>query len=1071
MKRILLMISSILLLNFSVVNIYAQDSDNIWFSCFDEDSVRYDLNTWGNNKIDWSNFLMYPIEKKYLNIEDELYDPGEKVIRMISFKNNNGDNTYFRGAAADLVLPNIDYRKLALDFWIYPYFESDNYEIGLTCWGNLTNYDMTGEGDPKNEYTVSFSVVKISLTDYVGQIDTNRWTHVIIPLEDIVKGEFDCATDVNAEFFDTARINGLYFGAKINNPDEVNSYIEGTDIALLDKVSFVKYISTPTEMNVGMNNNSVELDWEGVKSPHSSDIVYEITEYTPKMEKLSENVTNNGVKLSTYIVTSEIDSENIYSTMQTGTSTKETDSLFSSFALSAKGNNSSIQSVGTLMKDSLMSLYFKIFDASNSAEVPQISAYGVDFGDRYVVSWNKSDEYDAYVLKFGDVIVAVTENNSAIFETKPSGTVTLYAYNEDTGSLSAAVVVEGKDASKQIEVSDVTLMNGETELLSLCDDKKFDKCILKTENYTHINKDVEITLSLYRYGELIDTSKTVCEIPYGNAVVEIDNTFYTAIPGEYQLKATVGSNQDNQLLESTFVLSGQTADIPQYEIIVGDKTYQTVDGFGVNLQGTVIFQDKYFSDIAENPDNPNPGWKPFEDIINNSGITVTRLFVETSSIKEWENIDPKNESTYYDENFYNQVVTGVKYNKAHNILKYTMTMGDPPASWGLSQRDSWQDCPEKIDVFAAMAVKALKIIYDEGLPLPIGMSILNEPNYISKEAYAKLVLSFRKALDAVPELSEVKIIGFDAGNIRSLIEPYYELPQISSTCPYDPWLKSFMENTPEAKQLRDAIDVIGTHSYTGNRSDSDYSPDIVMQKKREVQRKLEKPSWQTEYSVWESMGYTTENYDFKEAYKWLENNNIDSLIRELQVFAGDLAWGESTIWLHHTPYSTHASQLSYPGDAKDKATVYLPGILKPQSCSMMFGRPGYDDVEFNNIYYALTKIFKNVPAGSKVKRIKVNNTEGSGLDLNCGRICDGVAFEYTGQDGQQGSVTVVINDTKNDMILNYKGIYGDTAEVYSVGELCDEMLSIGNFEVSDTGEITSVYTPAMSVNIIVASVQ
>jgi hypothetical protein len=359
------------------------------------------------------------------------------------------------------------------------------------------------------------------------------------------------------------------------------------------------------------------------------------------------------------------------------------------------------------------------------------------------------------------------------------------------------------------------------------------------------------------------------------------------------------------------------------------------------------------------------------------------------------------------------------------VTKYILSIWTPPA--GMKSNNSLlANMPDgspahllvsKEGTFAQYIVNCLNAFKANGLPLPLAISIQNEPTtFVSgypqcdydSDQYRRVVKLVRAALDA-NGYSGVSLIGPEGGAYGENF----------------PYLGDNFSQLAADPDLNNAIAALDTHSYH-HQNQSVFSTNF----KKWVQGASNYPAkdrWMTEFAHYASDNVTDE---------------VDRTIITARTLAADIGWAGMNYWFFWDGW-----------DSRPEFGNTSPGEQN------VFGGDGVTTIIKGKLYELLSEVYKNVPVGSAVKRMSTNDPSVSNtLDQET----DMVAF----QNGDTSTIAVLVNSSTEDKLFSVSGLKGLSAKVRTIGHLDMQQ----KVNVQD-GTIHQLLVPARSINIIETSPQ
>ena len=455
------------------------------------------------------------------------------------------------------------------------------------------------------------------------------------------------------------------------------------------------------------------------------------------------------------------------------------------------------------------------------------------------------------------------------------------------------------------------------------------------------------------------------------------------------------------VLLAVIIIAAQVfaAEVKVYNATLLPETYQTIRQWGVYPSSiSDWWPDKYAAHKA---------------IYRDMGITMARIEIRGQCGDGDGNLVKE-----YTDMLALHIQTGVN----NGINDFLASVWTPPAGMKTNNKIEGQNedgtratlLPEKEELFCKYIVNVFNDLRKRGLPVPKVFSLQNEPNnafdyyqccYYDLEQYKRVFKLMRKTLDE-NGYSHVRMTGAEGAQHKDNLM----------------WFGEGFSELETDKEFGDAVDIISSHAY--------YNPAVAFKKDidtytENVQKFPDKEVWQTEYS-------TAHNQKF--------DLEIDRAMGGMRVFTTDVAWIGVNGWFWWIGWDPR-----YPiTDAHQEAILAGDGIT---------------GVDKSLIYQSLAKIWKNVPAGSKVMRLSTDDPE---VVNTSEPQSDMVAFS----NGQK-TVILFTNTSKEDKIYNFCDLSGNSAEVYTAVSTESGLYQASNRNLTG-GTLNNVAIPARSINIIVA---
>jgi O-glycosyl hydrolase len=455
-------------------------------------------------------------------------------------------------------------------------------------------------------------------------------------------------------------------------------------------------------------------------------------------------------------------------------------------------------------------------------------------------------------------------------------------------------------------------------------------------------------------------------------------------------------------LTAALLVSGlapvSAAGIKTYNVTVLPDKYQTVKGWGVFPSSVT---DQWLNKYAAHT-----------GIYRDLGITQFRIEVRGNCGDADGNLVQE-----YMDTLSAHIQTAVN----NGVSEYMVSIWSPPAGMktnnkieGLNEDGTAAALlPEKEEAFAKYLVKVFNEIKRRGLPIPIAFSLQNEPNnafgyyqccYYTMEQYQRVCKLIRKTFDGAG-YKDIRMMGTEGAEYKSNVM----------------WLGNDFSEFEKDAEFEKSLDIIASHSYYNRQSTQKRDIDAYV---ANLKKYPGKEVWQTEFST---------------AHNLAVDNEIDRAIGAMGIFATDMAWVGNNVW-----YWWSGWDFRRPAQAAHQEDI-------------LFG-DGITSTEKSLIFQCFAKVWKNVPVGSEVLRMK---TDDSAVVNTSMPESDMVAFGGGGR-----TVALFINSSKEDKIYNFDGLTGVSAEVYTAVSTESGLAEIANRNLTD-GKLNGVFAPARSVTVIV----
>jgi uncharacterized protein YjdB/O-glycosyl hydrolase len=442
-----------------------------------------------------------------------------------------------------------------------------------------------------------------------------------------------------------------------------------------------------------------------------------------------------------------------------------------------------------------------------------------------------------------------------------------------------------------------------------------------------------------------------------------------------------------------------------YDLTISNTDQQTVKGWGVTPSWNRADWNRNFIDRTAAQ----------QALLQDLGVSMFRTMIPAvAGDGDGNLIDAKMQEIY----------DLIRVSEDKGVHDYMISVWSPPIGMKtLPTVNGWTGTehvrlrPEKEEAYTSYLVKSIQWLVAKGASVPKALSFQNEPlsQIISEWCYwggdngvqfQRVTKLLRSKLDSAGYTS-VQILAPEGATYH---ENELLLGQGLSALNTDP-------------ALNYAITGLASHSYFSKG----YDTTAVYQKYKDALDNFpEKDRWQTEYST--LIAGVSE---------------MDMAINASQRLASDMAFIRNNYWFWWLGWANGR----HPTDVGE---VLLDG-------------DGYT-VTKSKLFYVLSKIFNNVPVGSKVRHI--TGDVASGITTADSMWMDSVAFV----NGNK-TVALVVNSTDKAKTVNLKGLTGSTASVYqltsSVG-LGQDMQLAGLRNIHG-GTASTIGLPAKSVSVVITS--
>ncbi|MDF2927033.1 MAG: hypothetical protein K0R57_5947 [Paenibacillaceae bacterium] len=453
--------------------------------------------------------------------------------------------------------------------------------------------------------------------------------------------------------------------------------------------------------------------------------------------------------------------------------------------------------------------------------------------------------------------------------------------------------------------------------------------------------------------------------------------------------------------------AANAAEEEAYDIVIHSRDEQTVKGWGV-------FPAWNRSDWGRNFIDKTGAQ---EALYNDLGVNMFRIMIPASAGDGNGNL-----VTARMQEMGNLIRTA--YN--HEVYDYMISVWSPPVGMkthptvnGWTGSEHVRLLPEKEDAYAGYLVRVIQWLVADGVGAPKALSFQNEPlsQIVSEWCYwggdngqqfQRFTKLLRQKLD-LAGLSDVLIIAPEGA-------AYHDNEKL---------LGANFEAVAQDSELEAAIGGFASHSYVSREFSSKQT---IEGYKNAADRFPDKDRWQTEYSSLIS-GVSQQ----------------DMAIDVAQRLISDMAYIRNNYWFWWLGWD-HQRTVGYVGE------VILEG-------------DGYT-VDKSKAFHFLSKVFHEVPAGSKMRRISADPA--SGLVTADELWMDGVAFDDNGR-----TVALLINPHDEDRRVNIGGLSGASARIYQMTEHTTEVDGMVRTAVRNivSGGVDDLVLPARSITVLAANAQ
>ena len=960
-------------------------------------------------------------------------------------------------AVADGVMPCLDVDNSALQFWLIPYSSDNEWSVGLTCWGLDVRQNNTG-------YIGGFSAIYVPIADYadISEGTLNKWQLVTIPLSDIrEKGVFDQYSDTQMTEFDWYRVSGIYVTATNRG------YTKTTKIAALNDINVIRYLNEPTGIGITETANGGYVSWklpedaEGtviykdgseikrvaapVTSCYLEQGTYELQSYGADMYSLKEQVTVNNLTADTPVLKGEPTVRNAKFISDNGkdiliwddTADSKYYYIFRDGKLCARTSLHS--AVLTLGENTGYKITVK--GKADAGEMVTVMATDSTGGGQPYFEQTSADENGDFIFSFitetspsdiklncgGNIIDAKTDKDISC-TMQPTETYSVCGGDENE----ATQTVEFTSADREIAISECLYEDSDGNLTNdFYSLSSIEKLNVKIKNNAE-SKSAALIMGVYDSdNNLIKTSKKDIYLIPGEETYKIDAKIVPAANDGCTVKLFLwdGTGAMEPICKPAAIKNNKQT-LKEYTLSVNEEDYQTIKGWGLSPDLTM----NYSATAINNLDN----WtEASEALYKDLGATMTRSFLAAKLLEDGkemgfsypdELVDIEKIRSAVEEDRISwkdvdatvaQVARSVRY----GINDYIISMSSPPRAMLMYETYYWSDKPyyflreDCVDLYCDVILKELDYITKtNGLPSPTALSLQNEPEnggYTPRyrpDMYKKMLVALRKVLNE-NGYADVKLFGPECSSY----------PGTSASAGDSTGIFSKVD-----REYADALDIIGVHSYEAGYPSLDKFDEGISQYANPPEILQEKDKWQTEYCVGDRVE-TGKNFEMNTAQK------------EFKILSADIGWGGNNVWYHWAGYYSYYIPLA------DRVTEvsHAPKDGEIQFVTMTLGYGVGVEYYKNKTYDMLQMIFKNVPAGSVVKRVTLsdNCTE---IVNECKHLTDVVAFE-----NGNSSIVALTNDSEEDLSFEYSNLKGTTAKCYAIVNGISSIADIGTKKVVD----------------------
>ena len=559
-----------------------------------------------------------------------------------------------------------------------------------------------------------------------------------------------------------------------------------------------------------------------------------------------------------------------------------------------------------------------------------------------------------------------------------------------------------------------------------------DRIKIKSVNAGTSSKTVNFAAAMYDEDDkLTDVKMFGAALPLGRAEQTLYTGFYNDVPGTRKIKLLMfdGCGQTKPVSApeaSQFTVNKKAAD---GTVTVLDDEYQTITGWGIS---PFLLSDNDFRSFSDYED-----WKEMYDALYGElGITSVRVPID----KECGYTTEPEDEELKDKPVYSQLDYIVKYierAKDFGIDDWILCFWSPP-KYMIEKRyisyrgaELWAVKTDCIDMYCRYMINVIDYLKENGVGTPMGVCFQNEPQSgnvnptYEPELFIYTAKRFRTMLDEAG-YEDIPIQGAEAA---AYYNGFRYTGGTAEAYNYNNYI-----NDPD---YANAIGIFSTHTYieAGKSKDSDVSTFAT-----ETAKFPDKERWMTEFSgLGQEESVNTGDYVMGPA------------LFTMRVLSSDVGWAGMNRWYYWRAFVTH-----YNPDENGASYDVLNDKFSQQA--VLYGQPGGKVVK-SKLYKCLSLLFNNVPVGSKVKRM---SSTVSSLVNRSALKSDLLAFET-----EKGTVVMLVNTAMQAKSVNFAGLTGSKAEIYSVTKNYDGIIKAS--EELYGGSIESVHIPPRSVSFVVTS--
>lgn len=441
-----------------------------------------------------------------------------------------------------------------------------------------------------------------------------------------------------------------------------------------------------------------------------------------------------------------------------------------------------------------------------------------------------------------------------------------------------------------------------------------------------------------------------------------------------------------------------------YDVVISPQDEQTVKGWGVFPAWNRSDWGRSFIDKTGAQ----------EALYDDLGVNMFRVMIPASAGDGNGNLVP---------NRIQEIRDLIQTAHNHDLHDYIISVWSPPIGMkthntvnGWTGTEHVRLKPEKEGTYAGFLADVIQALVADGASMPKAISFQNEPlsQIVSEWCYwggdngqqfQRFTKLLRQTLDQ-EGLQDVQILAPEGA-------AYHENEKLLGTN---------FDAVAADPALEAAIGGFASHSYISREFGSKAS---IESYKEAADRFPHKDRWQTEFSSLVT-----------------DMSQQDMAIDVSRRLISDMAYIRNNYWFWWLGWD-HERTVGYVGEVITEGDGYT--------------------VDKSKAFHMLSKVFNEVPAGAKMRRVSADPA--SGLVTEDELWMDAVAFV----DGDK-TVTLLVNPLEEQRRVNVAGLTGASADVYQMTETSQEadglLLSEARNVVSSS--VPDIALPARSITVIVA---